>query len=267
MTGRTFTKAYTTEALRAKAERNHAWLDRHALPMKLPRITASGPRELTFAWAEGRHAIPGDLERLAAHLGSCHAAAWCSTLHKAKLTARYEPDGQDDPVLPAFIGPRAAALCQRFRTGHIAGTQSLDAALTLLHRTAYRPAAFYKDSNPRNFVVPTRGPLITVDTDDLTLAPFGYDLAKLIVTLSMTYGPLPNEDVEGALAAYNAAAAQLHHPHLGSTTLTQLMEYAELHGILTAPYIGRGGYRWPWTRVRPTPTPRTPQPPRSRTCP
>lgn len=252
MTGRTYTKAYASEARRVTAQRNHEWLSRHAGPMALPPITGSRLRELAFVWADGRYAEPRDLEPVARHLGSCHEAAWRSSLHKARLTTAYVSDGH---ALAAFVGPRAAALCRRFREGHIASGKALAAALTLLNRTADRPVAFYKDANPRNILIPRSGPPVTVDTDDLTLAPFGYDLAKLVVTLSMTYGSLPVALIDEALTAYNSAAAT-HHPQLGRTTLTQLMEYAELHGILTAPYLGRGGYRWPWTRVRPTPTPR-----------
>ncbi len=59
----------------------------------------------------------------------------------------------------------------------------------LLHGACGGPAAFYKDANPRNFLITPAGP-VTVDFDDLTLAPFGYDLAKLVVTLAMTYGAL-----------------------------------------------------------------------------
>jgi hypothetical protein len=249
MTARTFTKTYATKSKRATAERNHEWLRRHVTPMTLPSITGARQKELTFEWIDGRYVEPRDLERVAQHLGSCHAAAWRSELHRARLTTAYVSDGQ---VLAAFIAPRASALVRRFRDGHIASSRALDAILTLLHRTADRPVTFYKDTNPRNLLITTSGRPITIDTDDLTLAPFGYDLAKLVVTLSMTHGPLPDDLVKRTLAAYNAAAAT-HHPRLGRTTHTQLMEYAELHGFLTAPYLGRGGYRWPWTHVRPTP--------------
>ncbi|WP_405657813.1 phosphotransferase [Streptomyces sp. NBC_00079] len=254
MTRQTFTKAYATETQRVRAQRNHEWLSCHAEPMALPPIIESRPRALTFTRVEGQHPEPHDLERVAQHLGSCHGSAWHGCLHKAQLAKTYVSDGH---VLAGFIGPRAAVLRQRFHDGYIASAQALDATFTLLRKTAGRPATFYKDSNPRNILITPAGPLVTIDTDDLTLAPFGYDLAKLVVTLSMTHGPLEDVQVNGALAAYNSAAAA-HHPRLGETTLTQLMEYAELHGFLTAPYLGRGDYRWPWTRVRPTPTPRRP---------
>jgi hypothetical protein len=46
----------------------------------------------------------------------------------------------------------------------------------ILTTAVSRPVAFYKDTNPRNILITAAGQLITVD--DLTLAPFGYDLAK-----------------------------------------------------------------------------------------
>ncbi|MGW5689602.1 phosphotransferase [Streptomyces asiaticus] len=252
MTGRTFTKPYVTAAGCTAAQRNHEWLVSHAGPMALPAITSVRPKELTFEWVDGRYAEPRDLEWLADHLGASHGTAWHSSLYKARLTTACVCDGH---VLPGFIGVRAAVLCRRYRTGHIATVRALDDALARLHQTAGRPVAFYKDTNPRNILITPSGRPVTVDTDDLSLAPFGYDLAKFVVTLSMTHGPLPADRIGRALTAYNAAAAT-HHPQLGHTTLAQLLEYAELHGVLTAPYIGRGGYRWPWTHVRPTPTPR-----------
>ncbi|MGC9540002.1 phosphotransferase [Streptomyces sp. UG1] len=249
MNKRTFTKTYATEPQRVTAQRNHEWLSRHADPMILPPITGVRWNTLSFAHIEGRHAQPRDLERIAEHLGACHGAAWRSTLHKARLTKAHVSDGH---VLPGFLGPRAAALGRRFRAGHITTAQTLDDVLACLHRAADGPAAFYKDTNPRNILITPSGPPVTIDTDDLSLAPFGYDLAKLVVTLSMTYGPFTVDRIGRALTAYNTAAAT-HHPRLGQATLAQFMEHADLHGIFTAPYLGRGGYRRPWTRVRPTP--------------
>src|SRR5262249_15341303 len=150
--------------------------------------TGSRPRELAFAWVDGRHAEPRDLEGIARHLGSCHAAAWHSTLHQARLATAYTSNGH---TLQGFTDIRTTALRQHFHDGRIASARTLDTALTLLHHATDRPAAFYKDTNPRNILIVPSGRPVTIDTDDLTLAPFGYDLAKLVVTLSMTHGPLP----------------------------------------------------------------------------
>jgi hypothetical protein len=248
MTPTAFIKPYATATACLTAQRNHAWLTAHAKPLALPRIISSRSTELEFEWIDGRHAEPRDLVPLADHLGEAHGRAWSPALRGAHLASAYISDGY---VIRDFVSPRIAALCQRFRDGHIATIQDLDKALGLLHQTATGPAAFYKDSNPRNILITPTGHPVTLDTDDLSLAPFGYDLAKLVVTLAMTHGALPTDQIVRPLTAYNSAAAE-HHPELGRTTLPRLLEYADLHGILTTPYLGRGGYRWPWTRVRPT---------------
>ncbi|MGP3949602.1 phosphotransferase [Streptomyces sp. 7N604] len=248
MMRQTFVKPYASVAARVRAQRNHLWLTSHAQPFALPRILSSRSTELEFEWINGRHAKPRDLVMLAAHLGDAHGSAWCAGLHGARLTAVYVCDGH---VIPDFVGLRVTALRQRFRDGHIAMAQDLDEALGLLHHGTTGPAAFYKDTNPRNILItPDRRP-VTLDTDDLSLAPFGYDLAKLVVTLAMTHGAPPADHIAQALAAYNAAAAS-HDRELDGTTLPRLLRYADLHGVLTAPYVGRGGYRWPWTCLRPT---------------
>ncbi|WP_246835242.1 phosphotransferase [Micromonospora sp. MH33] len=54
------------------------------------------------------------------------------------------------------------------------------------------PTAFYKDPNIRNYLVDGED-IAVVDFDDLTLAAFGYDLAGLLVTASMTYGRLDEQ--------------------------------------------------------------------------
>lgn len=250
MTARTFVKQYSTAARRYRAERNHAWLSTRAAPLALPRIVDSRPTELVFEWIDGRHAEPRDLVKLADHLGEAHGATWSSSMRHARLSAPHR--ATDGHSIPGFLGPREAALRRRFRDGVITTLQDLHYALGLARKAASGPAAFYKDTNPRNILITRSGHPITLDTDDLSLAPFGYDLAKLVVTLSMTHGSLPEPWVSRALTVYNSAAAA-HHPALGGTTMSRLLDYAELHAILTAPYLGHGGYRWPWNHVRPTP--------------
>ena len=58
------------------------------------------------------------------------------------------------------------------------------------------PAAFYKDANPRNFLITPAGHPVTIDFDDLTLAPFGYDLAKL--DRHPRHDPRPNPRASGS---------------------------------------------------------------------
>jgi Ser/Thr protein kinase RdoA (MazF antagonist) len=239
MTTPTFTKSYDTPDQAAAAARHHHWLTRHARPLCQPALTAATPTGLTFAYVDGRHARPEDLPRLAALLGDAHGTAWITDLHRARLDTPH-PLG-DSHAMADFRTPREAALRRRLKQGHIPDQAILTAMLTLLDRTADGPAAFYKDSNPRTFLLTPDGTVFAVDTDDLTLAPFGYDLAKLIVTLFMTYGPVSDPVISTALTTYNEAAAR-HDPSLGATGRERLADFLALHAVLTAPYAGRNGY-------------------------
>ena len=118
----------------------------------------------------------------------------------------------------------------------------------LLRDAAQGPVAIYKDCNPRNFLITTSGP-VTVDFDQVSLAPFGYDLAKLVVTFAMTYGAVSRNAVEAALRAYQTAANR-HHPGLCGIGMPELREGAEIHHILTSGYLGRHGYRHGWHTER-----------------
>lgn len=71
--------------------------------------------------------------------------------------------------------------------------------------------------------------------DDLTLAPFGYDLAKLIVTTAMTHGPIPPRGIAAALIAYNRPLTA------GQRCPAQrLVGFCEAHHLLTGlPRPGR----------------------------
>jgi len=112
------------------------------------------------------------------------------------------------------------------------------------------PAAFYKDANPRNFLITPDGTPVTIDFDHLTLAPLGYDLAKLIVTTAMTHGPLPATGIAQALDAYNTAVRQ--HTATVPVTWDELMNWAEIHHILTTRYASDGRYPHLWNEVRPS---------------
>lgn len=239
MTRARYTKHYTSAEPCQTAVRNYAWLTQHAAPMHLPALRAISSTSLVFEFVEGRHAEPSDLPRIATHLGDVHGAAWLDDLHRAQLGAAHAP-GQG-LELPDYPSSRRRALAARHAAGFLPTAADHDAALALLARTVSGPVAFYKDTNPRNLII-TPDAIVTIDVDDLTLAPFGYDLAKLIVTLAMTYGPFPASAVQEALDAYNRAAAG-HHESLGHTDMGHLTAFMRLHGILTAPYLGRGGYR------------------------
>jgi Ser/Thr protein kinase RdoA (MazF antagonist) len=235
-----FMKVYASGEALAAAQIHHRWLGCHVTPMRLPRLLGAGRRYLIFEFIGGRPARPEDLAFLAAHLGDAHGAAWQAELHRATLDRPYRIDDQHE--LAGFVAPRLTALKRR-------GSEDDVSMRTLLESVAAGPAAFYKDSNPRNILITPTGEPVAVDFDDLTLAPFAYDLAKLVVTLAMTHGPISLPAIEQALTAYNRAAAR-HAGHLGSTSIEQLLGFAELHHIFTAPYLGRGGYRHLWPDVR-----------------
>lgn len=235
-----FTKTYLTPHLAVAAARHHQWLAQHAPVFRQPALIRREGDSLSFAPVAGRPATPDDLVRLADILGDAHGTAWRSDLRRAALDLPHS--FADGTPIPPYVQPRADALRRRVQQGHLS-RKAHRAVLRLLERTAEGPVAFYKDSNPRNFLITSTGDVYVVDTDDLTLAPFGYDLAKLITTLAMTYGPLRDEHINAALTAYNAAAAA-HGSHLGTVSRQRLDDFLTLHAVLTAPYAGRHGYRF-----------------------
>ncbi|WP_058042255.1 phosphotransferase [Streptomyces roseifaciens] len=241
MTSARFTKNYASARQAAAASRHYHWLAAHARPLLQPALMATAPTSLTFAWIDGRHAEPHDLPRLAGMLGDAHGAAWTSDLHRASLAVPCT--SRDGAFFPDYVACREVALRKRLEQGHLPDSSVLDMLLALLEETAEGPVAFYKDSNPRNFLITTEGTIFTVDTDDLTLAPFGYDLAKLITTLIMTHGPIEPPGVEQALDLYNEAASR-HNTRLAAIDLQRLHAFLALHVHLTAPYAGRNGYRF-----------------------
>lgn len=234
-----FTKAYADQDSCHAAAANHRWLC--ALGFPLPPLFAERPYELDFGFIHGRHVEPHDLVPIAAYLGRIHAHAFDAELYGARLDVPYVT--RSGHRIQDFVQPRLRAVDARLRS-ELVPDPLLDAAdiAWLFEEAAGEPAAFYKDTNPRNVLVTATAPVM-VDFDDLTLAPFGYDLAKLVVTLAMTHGPLP--DVDDALAAYNAALAKLT-----KVTRDALMAWAEIHHILTSPYLGRGGYKHSWNELR-----------------
>ncbi|SNX88519.1 phosphotransferase family enzyme [Streptomyces sp. TLI_55] len=243
MRSRYFTKHYTDSTRVSAAVRHHWWLVEHALPLRLPTLGVTGPYSVSYQWIEGRPARPKDLPRLAQLLGNAHGAAWTRDLHAADLC---EPHRfEDGTAFADYVTPRRAALQRRLEQGHLPGKAALHAMWSLLDKTAEGPAVFYKDSNPRNFLITETGTVFTIDTDDLTLAPPAYDLAKLVTTLVMTYGPLRPTAIDAALVLYNEAAAR-HNVRLGGTDRDRLDDFLALHAVLTAPYLGRHGYLHSW---------------------
>jgi len=244
--GEVFAKRHPDPASAACAVANHRWLAGLGGPLRLPGLLATSDCVVHLEHAPGRHACPGDLLAVAGHLGDVHGWVHTQRLRRARLDTPHPVDGGHQ--LPDFLAGRLPALRRRLHEGVPGTLLTPDSAERLLRDATAGPAAIYKDTNPRNLLIGRDG-LIHVDTDDLTLAPFGYDLAKLIVTLAMTHGPLPPGAVDQALAAYNAAAVR-HRHGLGLVTPSALLSWAEVHHALTGSYLGRHGYRHSWPSVR-----------------
>jgi Ser/Thr protein kinase RdoA (MazF antagonist) len=244
-----YLKHYPDQAARLRALGNYVWLAGMKPHVRLPRLMPISEREhLRFEYVEGRHALPEDLRALAAYLGGMHGAAFDRELHRARLRRPYTTGAGH--TLPDFPGRRMDAVVRELRAGRVLGTRLTAHEAQRLITSAVGPATFYKDANPRNFIVTPVGDPVTIDFDDLTLAPFGYDLAKLVVTLAMTHGHIPAADIAAALGAYNTAAAR-HRQALPSVTWEELMSWAEIHHILTTRYAADGRYRYRWDQTRP----------------
>jgi Ser/Thr protein kinase RdoA (MazF antagonist) len=235
-----FTKHYRTTDAADRAQAHHTWLGRLGLPV--PALIARRPQALVFRHIRGRHVAPADVPAAARLLGTAHAAAHRSCLHRAQLDERFPLPGVG-PLEPFAAGriPRVRQLLNQGAVPTPAFTA--DEAARVLSSAAGEPAAFYKDANVRNFLVTPAG-IVLIDFDDLTLAPFGYDLAKLILTAAMTHGPLPAGVVDRALDAYN------EHTVIPCTPV-RLSDWLEIHHILTSPYLGRNGYGHSWHTLRP----------------
>jgi hypothetical protein len=216
-----FAKPYARQAKAREAANNLAWLSTLDSGVRLPRWWNLDNRQLQLERLPGRHATPDDLTVVADALGRLHHAAHTRCLHAAALDESFVDVGI---TITDFVTPRRAALAR----------EPL--------RYEALPVALYKDTNVRNVLI-TGTEVALVDFDDLTLAPFGYDLAKLVVSTAMTHGIAG--DVPAALAAYNAQVGPYACPP------ERLHAYAELHHTLTVPYLGRNGYQHPWPNVRP----------------
>lgn len=236
-------KPYRDSSSCAAAAAHHAWLAGLGAPVPALRTVRS--TELEFQHVNGTHARPGDLPALAELLGGLHRTAYLAELHHAHLGRTYRTT--TGKVLADFPSRRAAAVTRLLADRTIPAPRPTPAqALDTLYGALAEPACFYKDSNPRNFLITPGGPVL-VDFDTLTLAPPGYDLAKLVVTLAMTHGPLPTAPIRHALALYNAALTRPPHSRLRPVPWPMLMSWTALHHILTSPYLGQGGYQHSWT--------------------
>lgn len=245
-----YTKCFPSKDRCQRAAANYRWLAGLGPPLTLPRLIRQYETRTDYQYIPGRHAEPRDLQLLATHLGAVHATAHNAELREARLDRDYV--GPSGHLITDFVTSRARAVQTRLAAGAVPEPPDADTVLRLLANVADAPATFYKDVNPRNLLITSHRPTpTTVDFDDLTLAPFGYDLAKLIVTLAMTHGRIPPPEINRALVAYNVSITRWS-PNLAPITWNDLLLWAELHHILTSPYIGRGHYRYGWHELRPT---------------
>ncbi|MFD0683731.1 phosphotransferase [Actinomadura fibrosa] len=250
----TWTKTYTDLQTRRTAAANHQWLTQQmralSTPMQLARLQQTNPRELTFDYVFGHHARPRDLVMIAGTMGHFHQAVHRTALHQARLDRPFRAD--PDLSIPDFIAARRDRIRAHLKNSRVpAPALTADQAVQAIEAAADAPASIYADANLRNLLVD--GSRVTmVDYDCLTLAPFGYDLAKLIVSLAMTHGPLRPVTIGDALTAYNHALTAAPHP-LPVVPWRELMQWTEIHHILTSPYLGRHCYRHSWHQTRPTP--------------
>jgi hypothetical protein len=225
-----FVKCYRDPARGLAAQAHLRWWEELDAGVRLPHQFPSTPTHSILERIPGSRAGPHDLDQLAAVLGRLHGTAYVLHLHWARLD---QPFGLGNGLtIPDFYTGRYAALAQ-----------------IPLNVSGF-PAATYKDANIRNFVItPTEGPAV-VDFDDLTLAPFGYDLAKLVVSTAMTHGRIPPSRIITLLDIYNEAVTAAGGP-ANSCQRSPFTAYTGIHGLLTARYLHTNGYRYPWSVVRP----------------
>ena len=226
MTGAVFVKRYGSPERAAVARLNREWLSSLHAGVRLPVLRAASASELVLEHLGDRHPGQEDLAAVAQALGRLHAVAYDEHLHACRL---------DEPftthlrlTIRDFHTPRRRALTRM--------PLPVDGL----------PVALYKDANIRNFVLTDDG-VAVVDFDDLTLAPFGYDLAKLVVSAGMTYGRLDPDEIALVLREYNDEVAEADSD--ATCSLVQLRRYAEFHHLLTSRYLYHNGYRHSWLEV------------------
>ncbi|MGA5818799.1 phosphotransferase [Kitasatospora sp. NPDC094028] len=243
---RTFTKTYTDPEAQRRALAHHRWIARFNPDVRIPEVVQVRPTAIHFERLDGRHGGPDDLVTLADLLGRQHINAHTRELHAARLDAPHTHDGIN---IAGFTDDRRERLHHLLASGTVPEpVLTPEAADDWLKRAATMPVAFYKDANPRNFLI-TDADVAVIDFDSLTLAPFGYDLAKLVVSTVMTTGPLPEDTIRRAVDTYNRHPRQRGLP---GCSRREFAAWCEFHHVLTTPYLGINGYRFSWHTARPT---------------
>lgn len=246
MTTATFLKPYRTRAAIDAALGHYRWLAQLGTDVELPRLLRHTATAIEFEYIPGRTARTNDLPIVATALGRMHRAARRHQLARAAVNSPYRT--ASGLTISAFAAPRRLRLHAVLNQAPPPHSPLSHASVDWwLDHAARLPTALYKDANPRNVLLsPNRGPVL-LDFDSLTLAPVGYDLAKLLVTTAMTDGQLPRSAVEEARTAYTQALGA--GPAM--CDLRDIVVWCEFHHLLTHTYLGRHGYRHPWPTVRP----------------
>ncbi|MEV0898182.1 phosphotransferase [Actinoplanes sp. NPDC049802] len=228
MSSTAFVKRYRDPACGLAAQAHLRWWDDLGAGIRLPHRFPGTATHLILERISGHTPELGDLPQVAAALGRLHGIAYARHLHQAHLDRPFDTG--------------AGLTIADFYTGRhrVLADSGLD--------TAGLPAAVYKDANIRNFLITKSGPAL-LDFDDLTLAPFGYDLAKLVVSAVMTTGSSALSYTTALLAIYNDHVTAAGGP-AAPCTLWQFASYADIHGLLTARYLHTNGYRHPWPAGR-----------------
>ncbi|MFD4393606.1 phosphotransferase [Kitasatospora sp. NPDC058478] len=257
---RIFTKTFTDPHTQQRSLAHHRWIARANPDVRIPQVVHIHPTAIDFEHLDGHHGTPDDLLTLADLLGHQHTTAHTHDLHAAHLnTPHTSADHTSGDVATADVATAEVTIAdfadsRRERLHRLLATGTVPAPLLTpgaidgwLEQAATMPAAFYKDANPRNFLI-TDTTVAVIDFDSLTLAPFGYDLAKIIVTIAMTAGPLPEDTIRRTVAAYNRHPEQRGLP---GCSWREFAAWCEFHHILTTPHHGTNGYRYSWHAIRP----------------
>lgn len=238
----TWIKIYPSDEDSARAAGHYNWINDTG-HLALPELLRRDGHQLTFTRIDGRHPTPLDLPYVGRALARFHAAA---QQHLGGVSAGQPHHTRHGITIPAFTYRRQQRLLELIAAPWRSTWLTPGRVQTWMDHAARRPAAVYKDANVRNFLI-THTRTIAIDFDTLTLAPLGYDLAKLVVSAAMTYGPLPAALPHRTLAEYNAILSAFGLP--GCTT-EEFDTWTEVHHILTSPYQGTNGYRYTWSTVR-----------------
>ncbi|XRQ08846.1 phosphotransferase [Actinomadura welshii] len=242
---RTWTKTYPTPAHAQTAAAHYDWI-RDVGHLHVPDLLHRDGRRLVFTHVPARHATPTDLPDLADVLARFHTAAH---KHLAGAPTSQPHTTARGLTIPGFRDHREQRLLDLLAAPPPPDTPLTgDGVRAWIRDSDGLPAAVYKDANVRNFLLTDASAPVAVDFDVLTLAPLGYDLAKLAVTATMTYGPLDSALIAKALDRYNTLLAETGLP---GCTRAQFTAWTQMHHVLTSPYLGCNGYRHSW-RVKTT---------------